>query len=226
MEQDIALTGGRTTANVVRIGHTVRRPVKPRAAFVHELLCHLEKCGFGGAPQFLGIDAAGREMLSFLSGTVPAELGDFSDTQVRAAARLLRGLHDATADSRLCAGHEVICHGDASPCNCVFVDGMPAALIDFDAAHPGSRLEDVGYAAWLWLDIGNDDLAVERQGERIAAFFEGYGIDAAEAVTTIVLAQVALAGRATLAGVREWADNCRAWVEQNRSALSAAVAAR
>ena len=85
-----------------------------------------------------------------------------------AAARLLRQLHDATQDCPLRSEHEVLCHGDASPCNCVFVEGVPSAFIDFDGAHPGSRLEDLGYAAWLWIDIGNDELAPDRQGQRVA----------------------------------------------------------
>ena len=47
-----------------------------------------------------------------------------------------------------------------------------------------------------------------------------------DAALSRIQAHVALAERTSLAGVREWADNCRAWVEQNRSALSAAIAAR
>jgi len=142
------------------------------------------------------------------------------------ASRLLRQLHDATVDCALRDGHEIVCHGDASPCNCVLVDGVPTAFIDFDDAHPGSRLEDVGYAAWLWIDIGNDDLAADPQGRRVADFFHGYGLDAAAAVDSIVLAQVALARRTDSASVREWADNCRAWVESNRTELSRAIATR
>ena len=82
-------------------------------------------------------------------------------------------LHDATLDCPLRNTHEIVCHGDASPCNCVFVDGMPTAFIDFDDAHAGSRLDDLGYAAWLWIDIGNDDLSVDHQGQRMADFFLG-----------------------------------------------------
>jgi Phosphotransferase enzyme family len=225
MEQEVALRG-RATKGVVRIGDTVRRPIKARAPFVHELLRHLERGGFSGVPRFLGIDATGQEVLSFLPGTLPVELGHFSDAQLMGAARLLRQLHDATVDCPLRDGHEVVCHGDASPCNCVFVDGAPTAFIDFDDAYPGSRLEDVGYAAWLWIDIGNDDLAADLQGQRIADFFQCYGLDAAEAVRSIVFAHVALAGRTTSAGVREWSNNCRAWVERNRNTLSEAIAAR
>jgi hypothetical protein len=226
MEQEITLKGGRTTAGVVRIGDTVRRPIKARAALAHELLRHLEKHGFGGAPRFLGIDSVGREILSFVPGSVPPELGYFSDEQLMAAARLLRRLHDTTLDCLLRDGGEVVCHGDASPCNCVFVDGVPKAFIDFDDAHPGSRLEDLGYAAWLWTDIGNDDLSVDSQGQRVADFFGHYGMDTADAVHAIIAAQVALADRTDSDGVREWSRSCHAWVERNRAKFAATIAAR
>jgi aminoglycoside phosphotransferase (APT) family kinase protein len=52
----------------------------------------------------------------------------------------------------------------------VFVDGVPTAFIDFDAAHAGARVDDVGYAAWLWLDIG-EDIDAELQGRRLVEFF-------------------------------------------------------
>lgn len=219
------MSGGRTTPGVVRIGDTVRRPIKEHATFVHELLQHFESRGFAGAPRFVGIDSAGREILSFIPGAVPPELGTFSDNQLTAAAQLLRRLHDATLDSPLRDGHEVVCHGDASPCNCVFVEGIPTAFIDFDAAHPGTRLEDLGYAAWLWIDIGNDDISAELQGTRISDFFRSYGLDSARAIDAITLAQTALYGRTDSPGVREWANNCRAWVELNRHALTAALTA-
>ena len=226
MEQEIPLIGGRTTPGVVRIGDTIRRPITGHATFVHDLLKHLEGCGFAGAPRFLGIDSAGREILSFIPGSVPPELGAFSDDQLAAAARLLRQLHDATRDCSLGDGHEVVCHGDASPCNCVFVDGMPAAFIDFDGAHPGSRLEDLGYAAWLWIDIGNGELSADLQGERLADFFRSYGTDSADAIMAITAAQTALSERTDSSGVRQWSNACLAWVAHNREALLAAIAAR
>jgi Ser/Thr protein kinase RdoA (MazF antagonist) len=226
MEPEISESGGRTTPRVVRIGDTVRRPITGQSAFVHALLNHLERRGFTGAPRFQGIDGDGREILSFIAGSVPSELGAFSDDQLTAAARLLRRLHDATLDSPLRNGHEVVCHGDASPCNCVFVEGIPTAFIDFDAAHPGSRIGDLGYAAWLWMDIGNDELSLDRQGTRIADFFRIYGMDSARAIDAITLAQTALSERTDSSGVREWSSHCRAWVERNRDALSAAITTR
>jgi Ser/Thr protein kinase RdoA (MazF antagonist) len=225
MERELALTGGRTTTGVVRLGNTVRRPIGARAAFVHELLRHLEAHDFEGAPRFIEVDGAGREVLSFVPGYVPPELGDFSDSQLAAAARLLRQLHDATLECPLRDSWEIVCHGDASPCNCVFVDGMPTAFIDFDDAHAGSRLDDLGYAAWLWIDIGNDDRSVARQGQRVADFFRAYGLETDAAVPSIVAAQRALAARTESAGVRAWSDSCRGWVERHRGRLSAAIAA-
>lgn len=225
MELEITLAGGRTTTGVVQIGNTVRRPINGRGSFAHELLLHLERRGFNGAPRFLGIDDAGREILTFIPGLVPSELGYFTDPQLASAARLLRQFHDATLDCPLKNGHEVICHGDASPCNCVFVDGIPRAFIDFDTAHPGSRLEDLGYAAWLWIDIGNDELSADFQGQRLADFYSSYGTDSAGVLPSIISAQIALAERATLPGVREWSNDCRSWIERNRDALLSSIAA-
>ena len=226
MEQESSLTGGRTTTGVVRLGNTVHRPIGARAAFVHELLRHLGTHEFDGAPRILGVDSLGREVLSFVPGYVPPELGDFSDSQLGAAACVLRKLHDATLDCPLRNTDEIVSHGDASPCNCVFVGGMPTTFIDFDNAHAGSRLDDLGYAAWLWIDIGNDDLSVDRQGQRVADFFRAYGLETDGAIPSIVAAQLALAARTDSANVRVWSDSCHQWVERNRDKLSTAIAAR
>jgi hypothetical protein len=56
---------------VVRVGDTVRRPIGPHTAAVHALLSYLHAAGFAGAPRPLGIDEQGREVLSFIPGTVP-----------------------------------------------------------------------------------------------------------------------------------------------------------
>jgi len=160
-------------------------------------------------------------MLSFIPGDVPVDLGDFSDAQIAAAARLLRAMHDATADCELKGGCEVICHGDASPCNCVFVDGVPTAFIDFDAAHAGARRDDLGYAAWLWLDIG-EEIDAELQGRRLADFFAAYGgADIRDAVPALIDAQVSLGSRS--GAPRKWAERCREWTERNRATLIAVI---
>jgi len=41
--EEIPLVGGMSTPGVVRVGGTVRRPVKPDAAYVHALRRHFER---------------------------------------------------------------------------------------------------------------------------------------------------------------------------------------
>jgi hypothetical protein len=215
------LTGGRTTSSVVRIGETVRRSPGLQAAFVHDVLVELERHDFQGAPRFLGTDENGREVLSYLPGDVPSELGWFSDATLTGAARLLRALHDVTAESSLRGSAEVICHGDPSPCNAVFRDGMASAFIDFDAVHPGARREDVGYAVWLWLDIGNEDICAEIQGKRLGTFVRACGeLMMADSVAAVLDAQTTLMTRPGVPGpVQRWAKKCRDWTTVHRVAL-------
>ena len=136
MDHATSLTGGRITKGVVRIGDTVRRPVSPKTPFTVELLRLLE--GLDSVPRYLGQDDEGRDILTYLDGWVPARYGRWTDEQVAAVGRLLRAFHDATRGSRLAGHHDVVCHHDPGPTNFVFRDGMPAALIDFDTAEPGS----------------------------------------------------------------------------------------
>ena len=231
-DDEIPLVGGRTTPGVVRVGSTVRRPPAENAVFVRECLRHLEAVGFPHAPRFLGNDAEGREMFSFVEGVVPDNLREFTDAQVEEAARILRRFHDATHPLAAAKGAEVICHGDASPCNFVFVDDIPAALIDFDAAHPGPRSRDVGYAAWLWLDIGNPDLDPHEVGGRLSGFTRAYGaVQGLERVNGLLKAQEWLKGRCDSSrpsgpcskATYDWATRFQQWVRHHRDDLNRAV---
>lgn len=217
--EEVPLQGGRVTAGVVQVGETVRRPIKGDRAQVHDLLTHLEHKGFAGTPRFLGVDDKNREILSFLPGEVPRDLGDFSDAQLLTAAALLRRFHDATADFPAVrdGGAEVMCHNDWGPPNCVFRDGLPYGLIDFDTIAPGMRLWDLGYSAFSWLDLGNPDYAGEEQVRRLDLFAEGYGLPAC---TPSQIAAYALARQTTLASwaklrgmtaMAEWAASTAEW---------------
>jgi hypothetical protein len=59
------------TEGIVRIGDTVRRPLRPFSLTVQAYLAHLRDAGFAGAPLPLGVDEQGREVLSFVAGDVP-----------------------------------------------------------------------------------------------------------------------------------------------------------
>ena len=219
------LSGGRVTTGVVRIAETVRRPARPNSSFVRQLLTHLERQEFDATPRYLGTDGEGREVFTFLPGEVPPELNSrFSDQTLADAAQLIRRFHDATADSSLAAPAEVVCHNDLSPCNFVFRDGKPVGIIDFDNAAPGSRLFDLGYAIFLWLNLGTDGPAPGEQARRIRVFCDSYGRDADEPVIAGIISAVAANIERLRADRRvadtEWWQAQLDWVVRNRADLA------
>lgn len=176
-EQDLG--GGLTGA--VRVGDTVRRGAGPWTPTVHRLLRHLRAAGVDGVPEPFGTDAKGREVLTFLPGTVPQyplppEI--WTDTVLTDTARLLRRVHDATAGMDLTGAvwqlpvHEpveVVCHNDAAPYNTLLRDGRVVGLIDWDTASPGPRVWDLAYVAYRLVtltDPRNHDAPVTGLDER------------------------------------------------------------
>ena len=206
---------------VARIGATVHRPATPNSVFVRSLLLHLERSAFAGAPRHLGMDEDNRDIFSYLPGDVPSELEDHPDHVLESAARLIRSFHDATAPliqsgAATRSGIEVVCHNDLSPCNTVFRNGLPAALIDFDAACPGTRSFDLGYAAWLWLDWGNPDWSGADQLRRLRLFLAAYGRGPAESevIESALLRQsivIAAGERTAEERMTAWAMACHQW---------------
>ena len=180
---EIPLLGGDVTEGIVRVGDTVRRPLNPNSPLVHALLGHLETTGFTGAPRFLGIDAAGREVLSYVEGEVagrprPAWIGD--EGRMVSVARLVRAYDDAAAtfvpprgispadgfpeDAGIPAAPpyepELIGHVDITPENVVFRDASAFALIDFDLAKPATRADEM-FNVMLWWAPLSDPRDVE-----------------------------------------------------------------
>ena len=226
--QESPLTGGRSTPGVVRVADTVRRPLQKNSPFVHALLKHLETSGFQHAPRLLGVDEGGREILTFIEGWVPSDLGYFSTFQIKRAARILALFHQVTSGSELAGSQEVVCHGDASPCNFVFQNRAPVALIDFDTAFPGPRSLDVGYAVWLWLDIGEGQQRANEVGLRMRAFLDAYeAFDKAGLVEAVLAAQkwlmarchTEIPSRARSQATFQWAKHCLLWTEQHRERI-------
>jgi hypothetical protein len=230
---ELPLHGGRTTPGVVRIGTTVRRPPGPNAEAVRRFLRYLVARGFGGVPAFLGTDARGRDIFAWVEGEVPADLGFHSDDALRDAARLVRRFHDLGADfveaSGLGTAGAVMCHNDLSPCNFVFRDGLPVAIIDLDAMAPGPRTRDLGYAAWLWLDIGSPDIDAAEQARRLGVFLDAYGLGDRLGVLAAMVerqAELAAEGRRTgNAAMADWAAACHVWTRSNLRVLGAVPSA-
>ncbi len=192
--QDELLEGGMHT--VKRVGPHVIRPIGPHSASVHRLLRHVRANGFLEGPEVIDVDvAAGAETLTFLKGeTTNYPLPDAFRTEdaLTSAAQLLRRLHDATVgfDPRpgdlwfLSPQHptEVMCHGDFAPYNCVMNHGRVTGVFDFDIAHPGPRLWDVGYAAYRWAPLSapsnSDGFGTPAEQRcRLRLFCDAYGAD-------------------------------------------------
>lgn len=209
---EIPLAGG-FTQKVVRVGDTVRRAPRANAQFVRWLLGELAQRGFDAVPRWLGTDERGREIFSYVEGEVPLDLGHFGDETLRHAARFIRRYHDVTAP--LFEAGRVACHNDLSPCNFVFRGGVPCAVIDFDVAAEGERMFDLGYAAWTWIDAGNeDDYTPEEQLRRLALFARAYDpdTDMGALIEAMLLRQKLLSEQyfgPTRAETREWAKACR-----------------
>jgi hypothetical protein len=177
---EVPLLGGDVTEGIVRVGDTVRRPLGLHSPLVHALLQHLESVGFAGAPRFLGIDAAGREVLSYVDGEVasrPRPPWIASESRLASVARLVRAYDDAAAtfvpppgilpDPGAASAEppglpppppyepELIGHVDITPENVVFRDGAAFALIDFDLAKPATRADEVFNTMMWWAPLGD-----------------------------------------------------------------------
>jgi hypothetical protein len=201
---------------IVRVGGTVRRPLKPGADYVHALLGHFERSGFDGAPRFHGIDSQGREILSFVEGFVPPHNGfQLDEDAVRAGARLIRRVHDLTEVTEFATGSEVACHPNLSQPNFVFRDWKPVAIIDWDGTSPGTKVRNFGEFLWAFVHP-----AMYGDGEPAArmlqAAADAYGWPGGPLVDSML--DTVRAFQDFVAGDREaeeWAATELAYLEQN-----------
>jgi len=163
---EVRLDGG-NAGGAVRAGDTVRRATGPGTPSVHALMAHLAHQGFAGSPRPLGIDAQGREVLTFLEGETTGSALPWSGW-VHAEATLvqvagwLRRYHEAVADFTPPSGAVwrmggqwapglIIGHNDAAPYNAVWREGRLTGFIDWDMAGPVSPQQDLAFAAFSWV---------------------------------------------------------------------------
>jgi hypothetical protein len=219
-EQEVPLRGGWSTPGVVRVGDTVRRQLKPDAARIHRLLVHLERRGFDGAPRFLGIDAQGCAILSYIDGFAPPHNGfRLSKQAVRAGVRLVRAVHDLTAGTEFAAGAEVACHPNLSQPNFIFrargPDMLPVAIIDWDGTRPGTRVANFGEFLWAFVHpamYGEGEAAARMLRVAVDAYgWSGGGLVQAM-LATVRNFQVIVAGDR---GAMDWAAAELAYLERN-----------
>lgn len=190
MTEEEQLTGGNTHAEIVRIGTTVRRPTGPWTPNVHELLRHLERAGFDGAPRAHGIDDQGREVITYVEGPVvhPARHDLIADDAALGdVARTIRAYHDVVEAFVPLEGpwsdlahdpvgpHEIVCHGDLAPWNLVRT-AHGWVFIDWDTAAPGRRSWDLGWAVMTLVPFfDGSGLDPQRVAERLKVFCDAYG---------------------------------------------------
>ncbi|WP_426624817.1 phosphotransferase enzyme family protein [Leifsonia sp. McL0607] len=191
---EVSMAGGNSN-EVHRRGDIVLRSTGHWSSAVAQLLDILEERKVDGVPRHLGFDQDGREMLSFLPGEAahyPLPEWLWKDDILRDSGRLLRRLHDASADFALSAETasltwqlpvrepiEVICHNDFAPYNLLFDDERLVGVIDFDTASPGPRVWDLAYLAYRLMpfgeDAGADAPSADVRLDRLDALIESYG---------------------------------------------------
>ena len=183
-----SLVGGAIN-DVVRVGDRVHRTTGPWRRSVHDLLAFLHRNGFHGAPRPIGVDEAGREVLSFVPGRAaiePLRACERSDATLVQVGGLLRRFHDVSArfvpapDARWrwmpgAPRHgDVIGHNDLSTDNTVLREGRPVAFIDFEFAAPAPRYLDVAALALAWVPLGAE--APPDAARRLWLLADAYGV--------------------------------------------------
>ena len=227
-ESDGCLLG--KVSHAVRVGNTVVRDAGPWTPTIHALLRHLKHRGFP-APEVLGVNGNGREVLRWIDGqpcTRPWPELLRGDAGMIALGALLRQYHTAVSDfdpgpdatwriglGALRSG-DIVRHGDLGPYNVIFVGGSPAALIDWDLAEPGIPLQDIAQLVWYAVPLrlratwtAAAFCSPPPFARRLAALCEGYGwegeraevVDAVAALQAVERERLLTWGRA---GIYPW----------------------
>ena len=175
----------------------VTRPSGQWTKHVHKLLHSLRAHGFIQAPEPLGFDAQGQEIVSFVAGETcdyPLSEDVAALQALISAAQLLQSYHDAS--QHFLNAHdvshqewmlpcrepqEVMCHSDFAPYNICFEGCQAVGIIDFDTIHPGPRTWDIAYALYRFapfMNPNNEDGfgTLEDQILRARTFCNAYGL--------------------------------------------------
>lgn len=202
--------------SVNRQGGVVLRPSAAWTGSVHALLRHLERSGFAMAPKVLGTGFAldGRETVSYVEGEF-VHPGPWSDEGIIGVGRMLRSLHEASADfsppedarwqpwflRELGGARRVFGHGDVAPWNVVTRGGLPVGLIDWEFAGPVDPLAELARVCWLFPQLHDDDVAarvglpgLSVRARQLRLLADAYGVPAEERMALLeLMIQVAVA---------------------------------
>jgi hypothetical protein len=216
--------GSEGVTRVVRVGATIRRPVRPFTATIQSYLAHLHAHGFHNAPEpSATTNRTGRSSFAsparckssrsrtgrphsrfllawpawFVGYTMRPRGGRLPRCRLRRPSR-----HPPPGVQPLFAVPELVYHQDYCPGNVVFQDGQPAALIDFDLARPTTRLADAVNALYWWVPLLHPEdrppaLVEADAAERVRIFAGAYGMSRTQRAAVAATA-VRRAANATL----------------------------
>ncbi len=192
------LPGG-NVGGAVRIGPTVRRATGPWTPTIHAVLAELHRIGLRDVPEVFGFDERGREALGYLPGRVlDLDVETPSAGLLADAMHWLRRFHDLVSPETVAeltrSGRwrfsvrdpygvgepaEVLCHNDFAPYNVALstsVDGdRVVGVFDWDLAAPGTRIQDLAFAAWNWVPMWRPTTPPEEAAERLEVMARAYG---------------------------------------------------
>ena len=217
----VELTGGRSTPGVYRIGDVVHRPHSPASEFYAPFLKYLEAKGLELTHRLIGVEN-GEDLFTFIEGYVPEEIGETTEDQLCDFMRIVKTLHDESSDY-LMDSSKVVCHNDLSPCNTVFRDDVPVAVIDWDGAAVGERWQDLTYVIWLWTNIGSLKRDTETLLTNMKEALTAYGPDR-KTISDFPEKLIWRMDRAVCdvpeerwdyQRTRDWVDFSKEWVEEN-----------
>lgn len=200
--EETVLAGSRLN-RVVKIGDTVHRPAGPWTPTVHDLLRHVRNAGLTLAPEPLGADEQGREVLAYIPG---ATVGDdmpwsdwvWEDDLLVQVGQATAAYHRAVADFRPAGTvpwqfeaqglqpDQIICHHDIAPYNAVVEHGQLRGIIDWDLAGPGTIRSELAFVAWQWVPLQHPVIAsmfgwpageVAGLARRLRLLLDAYGLD-------------------------------------------------
>lgn len=197
------LAGG--MGGVERAGRTVRRPAGVWTPAVNALLDHLRASGLRGVPEVLGIEGE-RAVYGYVTGRGVPDDETVLDSVLVEAVAWLHDFHDAAetfvppAGARWRGGRaagSIVCHNDPGTYNWLIEGGHFAAMVDWDLAGPGERLDDLAFLCWTALPLHRAAPAAEvaRRLELVVDTYPEAGpvglLDAVEARMRVAAGRIA-----------------------------------
>lgn len=212
----------------------MRVPPHEHSAYISDLLRHLERVGFDGAPRWLGRTDDGHELLTYIDGTVPAQSlprrrppYNLDDEQLVAASNLVLRIHDAVAGTPLCRGEETsatVTWGRTTRSSATA--GQSRSSTGTTTLGPGSRAVDFADAVWGFADVTSESVPVVELARRVAVMCATYPAMSPGIVVGELRAQFERARSNHLAAARsvplEVFDGLIAWIDRHGPTIAAA----